>query len=148
MMTCPLFRFPKTYPTLATPIFTVQQPILGLKPHHIAKISSIVHAEAQKLKGTEAVFQVSQSSDGVNRITPKSMFLPIWVCKGELLTLPMARCVASSSGISGSSGRSVENLFPDHHVVHFSPRVRTSAALFRMKRRKVHITDSLFYVGR
>ncbi|THH00815.1 hypothetical protein EW026_g1755 [Hermanssonia centrifuga] len=65
-------KFPKTYPTLATPIFTVQQPILGLKPHHIAKISSIVHAEAQKLKGTEAVFQVVEAAQDwlENNVTP------------------------------------------------------------------------------
>ena len=53
-------RLPKTYPTLATPIFTVQQPIQGLKPPQIAKLTSILNAEAQKLKGTESVFQVSE----------------------------------------------------------------------------------------
>ena len=52
-------RFPKTYPTLACPIFTIQQPIVGLKPHDLTKLSNAVHAEAQSSKGSEIVFQVS-----------------------------------------------------------------------------------------
>lgn len=54
-------RFPKTYPTLAPPILAVQQQYAGLKSHHIAKLSSLIHVEAQKVKGTETVFSVSRS---------------------------------------------------------------------------------------
>ncbi|KAJ3481924.1 hypothetical protein NLI96_g7338 [Meripilus lineatus] len=51
-------KFPKTYPTLTYPIFTIQQPIFGLKPHDVTKLSNAIHAEAQSLKGNELVFQI------------------------------------------------------------------------------------------
>ncbi|KAF8839726.1 Serine/threonine-protein kinase [Paxillus ammoniavirescens] len=51
-------KFPKTYPTLATPIFTVQKPIRGLSHDVEAALSKLVHAEAQKLRGSEMVFQI------------------------------------------------------------------------------------------
>lgn len=52
------YRFPKTYPALACPTFTIQRPIVGLKPHEVTKLSNAIHAEAQKNKGSEIVFQV------------------------------------------------------------------------------------------
>ncbi|KZT71101.1 Serine/threonine-protein kinase [Daedalea quercina L-15889] len=51
-------KFPKTYPTIACPTFTIQQPIHGLKAHDITQLSSAIHAEAQKQKGGEMVFQI------------------------------------------------------------------------------------------
>lgn len=51
-------RFPKTYPAIAYPIFTIQKPIYGLKANDITKLSNAIHAEAQKQKGSEMVFQI------------------------------------------------------------------------------------------
>ncbi|KAF9231990.1 hypothetical protein BU15DRAFT_90768 [Melanogaster broomeanus] len=51
-------KFPKTYPTLATPIFTVQKPIRGLGHDLEIALSKLIHAEAQKLRGSEMVFQI------------------------------------------------------------------------------------------
>ncbi|OCH91731.1 Serine/threonine-protein kinase [Obba rivulosa] len=51
-------KFPKTYPAIACPMFTIQQPIQGLKADHISKLSSAIHAEAQRNRGSEMVFQV------------------------------------------------------------------------------------------
>ncbi|KDQ55382.1 hypothetical protein JAAARDRAFT_37399 [Jaapia argillacea MUCL 33604] len=51
-------KLPKTYPSIACPIFTIQQPIRGLGPDHITKLSSAIHAEAQSSKGSEMVFQI------------------------------------------------------------------------------------------
>lgn len=51
-------KLPKTYPDLASPIFTIQQPIAGLKPNEVTKLSNAIHTEAQKNKGTEVVFQI------------------------------------------------------------------------------------------
>ena len=52
-------RFPKTYPALACPIFTIQKPTLGLNNEQIMRLSSAIHAEAQKQRGIEMVFQVN-----------------------------------------------------------------------------------------
>ncbi|KAF9218926.1 Serine/threonine-protein kinase [Gyrodon lividus] len=54
-------KFPKTYPILATPIFTVQRPIRGLANDVEAALSKLIHAEAQKLRGSEMVFQIITS---------------------------------------------------------------------------------------
>ncbi|TFY68401.1 hypothetical protein EVJ58_g1031 [Rhodofomes roseus] len=51
-------KFPKTYPTIACPTFTLQQPIHGLNAHDITQLSNAIHAEAQKQKGGEMVFQI------------------------------------------------------------------------------------------
>lgn len=51
-------RFPKTYPAIAYPIFTIQKPIRGLQANDITKLSNAIHAEAQKQKGSEMVFQI------------------------------------------------------------------------------------------
>ncbi|KZT06721.1 Serine/threonine-protein kinase [Laetiporus sulphureus 93-53] len=51
-------KFPKTYPTIACPTFTIQQPIQGLKGPEITRLSSAIHAEAQRNRGSEMVFQI------------------------------------------------------------------------------------------
>jgi eukaryotic translation initiation factor 2-alpha kinase 4 len=53
-------RFPRTYPTNAHPIFTVQQPIRGIPDDCIARLSNYIQAEARQSRGTEIVFQVSK----------------------------------------------------------------------------------------
>ncbi|EKM52933.1 uncharacterized protein PHACADRAFT_259100 [Phanerochaete carnosa HHB-10118-sp] len=65
-------KFPKTYPTLAPPILTVQQQYAGLKPHEIAKISAVILSETQKLKDTETVFSaVAAAQDWLqNNVMP------------------------------------------------------------------------------
>lgn len=52
-------RLPKTYPALACPTFTIQRPIVGIKPHEVTKLSNAIHAEAQSHKGDQVIFQVS-----------------------------------------------------------------------------------------
>ena len=52
-------RFPRTYPTNAHPIFTVQQPIKGIPDDRVAKLSNFIQLEARQSRGTEVVFQVS-----------------------------------------------------------------------------------------
>lgn len=51
-------RLPKTYPTIASPIFNIQQPIVGLKPDQVTKILHAIREEAQRNRGVEIVFQV------------------------------------------------------------------------------------------
>lgn len=51
-------KFPKTYPTLATPVFTVQRPIRGIAHDVEVALSKVIHSEAQKLRGSEMVFQI------------------------------------------------------------------------------------------
>ncbi|THH28609.1 hypothetical protein EUX98_g5583 [Antrodiella citrinella] len=65
-------RFPKTYPTLAYPTFTIQRPITGLKPYEVTKLSNAIHIEAQNNKGSEIVFQiVTFAQDWIlNNVTP------------------------------------------------------------------------------
>lgn len=53
-------RFPKTYPTLACPTFTIQKPIEGLNNEQVTKLSHAIVSEAQKCRGSEMVFQVRQ----------------------------------------------------------------------------------------
>ena len=53
-------RFPRTYPTNAHPIFTVQQPIRGIPDDCITKLSNSIQAEARQSRGTVIVFQVSK----------------------------------------------------------------------------------------
>ncbi|EGN94241.1 hypothetical protein SERLA73DRAFT_126224 [Serpula lacrymans var. lacrymans S7.3] len=51
-------KFPKTYPTLACPTFTIQKPIKGLNNEYESSLTKAIHAEAQKLRGSEMVFQI------------------------------------------------------------------------------------------
>jgi translation initiation factor 2-alpha kinase 4 len=53
-----LARLPKTYPTLATPVFAIQKPTRGINHDHELALQKAVHAEAQRLRGSEMVFQV------------------------------------------------------------------------------------------
>ncbi|KAI6046986.1 kinase-like domain-containing protein [Pisolithus marmoratus] len=48
----------QTYPTLATPIFTIQKPMRGITPDVETALPKVIHAEAQKLRGSEMVFQI------------------------------------------------------------------------------------------
>ncbi|EJF61645.1 Serine/threonine-protein kinase [Dichomitus squalens LYAD-421 SS1] len=50
-------KLPKTYPNNAPPIFTIQQPIVGLRPDEISKLTHAIHDEVQQKKGEEMVFQ-------------------------------------------------------------------------------------------
>jgi eukaryotic translation initiation factor 2-alpha kinase 4 len=52
------FRFPRTYPAVASPIFTVQQPLSGLSTDQISKLSNAIRTEALEQRGSEMVFQV------------------------------------------------------------------------------------------
>ncbi|RDB27411.1 eIF-2-alpha kinase GCN2 [Hypsizygus marmoreus] len=51
-------KLPKTYPTLACPIFTIQKPIEGLTNEQVVILSHTITAEAQKNRGSEMVFQI------------------------------------------------------------------------------------------
>ncbi|KAL6299472.1 kinase-like domain-containing protein [Sparassis latifolia] len=51
-------KFPKTYPVIACPTFTIQQPIRGLKTDQTTKLTSAIHAESLRNKGAEMVFQI------------------------------------------------------------------------------------------
>ncbi|KAG9310494.1 hypothetical protein JVU11DRAFT_9640, partial [Chiua virens] len=67
-------KFPKTYPTLATPIFTIQKPIRGLGHDVEAALSKVIHSEAQKLRGSEMVFQIITTAQEwiAERVQPPS----------------------------------------------------------------------------
>ncbi|KAG6888788.1 hypothetical protein C0992_007518 [Termitomyces sp. T32_za158] len=51
-------KLPKTYPTLACPIFTIQKPIEGLKDDDVATLSHKITSESQKIRGMEMVFEI------------------------------------------------------------------------------------------
>ncbi|KAF9457367.1 kinase-like domain-containing protein [Collybia nuda] len=51
-------KFPKTYPSLACPTFTIQKPIEGLNNDQVTKLSHEIVSEAQKYRGSEMVFQI------------------------------------------------------------------------------------------
>ncbi|KAL4071177.1 kinase-like domain-containing protein [Scleroderma yunnanense] len=67
-------KFPKTYPTLATPIFTVQRPIRGIVRDVETALSKVIHSEAQKLRGSEMVFQIITTAQEwiADRVQPPS----------------------------------------------------------------------------
>ncbi|KAI6146889.1 kinase-like domain-containing protein [Pisolithus tinctorius] len=67
-------KFPKTYPTLATPIFSVQKPMRGITPDVEAALPKVIHAEAQRLRGSEMVFQIITTAQEwiAERIKPPS----------------------------------------------------------------------------
>ncbi|KAH8096907.1 hypothetical protein BXZ70DRAFT_945142 [Cristinia sonorae] len=83
-------RFPKTYPALSTPTFTIQRPIVGLKPHDITKLSNAIYAEAQSNKGNEIVFQIVTFAQDwlLSNITPPAEVV------GSLATEMMRRAIA------------------------------------------------------
>ncbi|KAF8880897.1 hypothetical protein CPB84DRAFT_1817292 [Gymnopilus junonius] len=51
-------RFPKTYPRLACPTFSIEKPIVGINDLQITKLLHEINSEAQKLKGFEMVFSI------------------------------------------------------------------------------------------
>ncbi|KAH9487410.1 eIF-2-alpha kinase GCN2 [Psilocybe cubensis] len=51
-------KFPKTYPRLACPTFTIEKPIVGINEGQVSRLSQEVNSEAQKLKGFEMVFSI------------------------------------------------------------------------------------------
>ncbi|CAL1710511.1 unnamed protein product [Somion occarium] len=83
-------KFPKTYPALACPTFMIQQPIAGLKPNEVTKLSNAIHTEALRNKGTESVFiVVTYAQDWIlNNIAP-----PVEV-SGSLATEMIKRSIA------------------------------------------------------
>ncbi|KAG1724557.1 kinase-like domain-containing protein [Suillus lakei] len=54
-------KLPKTYPTLATPVFTIQKP-RGINHDHEITLQKTIHSEAQMLRGSEMVFQIITSA--------------------------------------------------------------------------------------
>ncbi|KAI6125176.1 kinase-like domain-containing protein [Pisolithus croceorrhizus] len=67
-------KFPKTYPTLATPIFTIQKPTRGIPPDVETALSKVILAEVQKRRGSEMVFQIITTAQEwiAERIKPPS----------------------------------------------------------------------------
>ncbi|KAG0696775.1 hypothetical protein DFH29DRAFT_949716 [Suillus ampliporus] len=55
-------KLPKTYPTLATPVFTIQKPTRGIIHDHETALQKAIHSEAQMLRGSEMVFQIITSA--------------------------------------------------------------------------------------
>jgi len=51
-------KFPKTYPNLAGPVFTLEKPINGLSDAQVTKLSHEVNLEVQKQRGSEMVFNI------------------------------------------------------------------------------------------
>ncbi|KAJ3517042.1 hypothetical protein NLJ89_g752 [Agrocybe chaxingu] len=51
-------KFPKTYPRLACPTFTIEKPIKGINDTQIMRLSQEVNSEAQRLRGFEMVFTI------------------------------------------------------------------------------------------
>ena len=70
------YRFPKTYPTLACPIFTIERPMRGIADEQYTKLNRVLHAEAQANKGTEMVFQVRRTDFGYGLTTARSFPRP------------------------------------------------------------------------
>jgi eukaryotic translation initiation factor 2-alpha kinase 4 len=55
----PATRFPKTYPTVNPPIFSIEKPISGLNSDQVTKLTHAIHNEAKTHVGSEMVFQVT-----------------------------------------------------------------------------------------
>ncbi|KIL60768.1 hypothetical protein M378DRAFT_906708 [Amanita muscaria Koide BX008] len=51
-------KFPKTYPSFAYALFTIDKPFRGITPDQVSKLTHGINIEAQKLKGSEMVFQI------------------------------------------------------------------------------------------
>ncbi|KDR70022.1 hypothetical protein GALMADRAFT_255390 [Galerina marginata CBS 339.88] len=51
-------KFPKTYPRLACPTFSIEKPIVGINDTQITRLLHEINSEAQKLKGFEMVFSI------------------------------------------------------------------------------------------
>lgn len=46
-------KFPKTYPSFAYALFTIDKPFQGITPDQVSKLTHAINIEAQKLKGSE-----------------------------------------------------------------------------------------------
>lgn len=51
-------KFPKTYPRVAYPNFTITKPIHGLDNDQVTKLNHAIQEQVQKHRGSEMVFQV------------------------------------------------------------------------------------------
>ncbi|KAF9561509.1 other/PEK/GCN2 protein kinase [Agrocybe pediades] len=51
-------KFPKTYPRLASPIFSIEKPTVGINDAQVSKLMHAINSEAQRLKGFEMVFSI------------------------------------------------------------------------------------------
>lgn len=60
-----LKRLPKTYPELACPIFTIQDPMSGMSGERVMRLSQAIRSESQKNKGSEMVFHVCTFSSAL-----------------------------------------------------------------------------------
>ncbi|KIJ97967.1 hypothetical protein K443DRAFT_104703 [Laccaria amethystina LaAM-08-1] len=56
-------KFPKTYPLLACPTFTLQKPAKGLTNEQLTKLSQAINGEAQKQRGSEMVFSARKQRE-------------------------------------------------------------------------------------
>ncbi|KAF8920390.1 hypothetical protein CPB85DRAFT_1429191 [Mucidula mucida] len=53
-------KFPKTYPRVAYPNFTITKPIHGLDNDQVTKLNHAIQEQVQKHRGSEMVFQIVQ----------------------------------------------------------------------------------------
>jgi translation initiation factor 2-alpha kinase 4 len=51
-----IHRFPKTYPRLACPTFSIEKPLMGITESQVTRLSQEINSQAQKLRGFEMVF--------------------------------------------------------------------------------------------
>ncbi|KAF8186819.1 hypothetical protein BJ912DRAFT_1022739 [Pholiota molesta] len=51
-------KFPKTYPTLACPTFSIDKPLTGLTDAQASTLLRAINVEAQRFKGGEMVFEI------------------------------------------------------------------------------------------
>ena len=72
-----ILRFPKTYPNLAGPIFTLEKPIKGLSDAQVTKLSHEISLQVQKLRGSEMVFTVSTQPLSLFCLVPHSRLVKI-----------------------------------------------------------------------
>ena len=94
-------RFPKTYPLKTHPVFTIQQPIVGVKPEQVAKLNKLIAQEAQAGIGDQVVFKVRHSTSRTSRTqqgTPTSR-------NGPSSPAPRSSCVSSGARGKLSPGR-------------------------------------------
>ncbi|KAJ7668466.1 kinase-like domain-containing protein [Mycena polygramma] len=50
--------FPKTYPTKASPTFSIQKPIIGIREDQVTTLVSAIQNEARNCRGAEMTFQI------------------------------------------------------------------------------------------
>ena len=57
-MSLKIDRFPKTYPKLAAPVFSIQPPTPGLKSHQLPILLNEINSKVHAMKDVEMVFDV------------------------------------------------------------------------------------------